>query len=140
VTDNKNRSASNIRHIFAKNGGSLGAVMWNFEQKGVFMIDQAELTAKNISFDDLELELIDNGAADIQQEAEGVTIYTALVDFQKMFDFLEQKGLKMAVGELQYVAKEKINPSAADQEKIEKFIGELDDNEDVSDYYVNADL
>ena len=140
VTDNKNRSASNIRHIFTKAGGAFGSVMWNFSQKGVFMITQEELDAKKISFDDLELELIDNGAEDIKKEEEGVTIYTALPDFQKMEDFLAAKNIKTESGEIEYIAKEKLTLSDEDKEKAEKFIGDLEDNEDVSDYYINADL
>lgn len=140
VTDNKNRSASTIRHLFTKNGGSFGSVMWNFSQKGVFMITQAELDLKKINFDDLELELIDSGAEDIKKEAEGLTIYTALTDFQKMEDFLASKNIKTESGELEYIAKEKINLSGEEKEKTEKFINELEDNEDVSDYYLNTDL
>lgn len=137
VTDNRNRSASTVRHAFSKNGGSFGAVMWNFEQAGVLMLSQTELTAKKISFEDFELELIDNGANDIIQAEEGLTIYTVLSDFQKMQDFLKAKGLKPDSAEIEYVAKEKATLSAADQEKCDKFLEELEDNEDVSDYYTN---
>jgi len=140
ITDNKNRSASTIRHLFTKNGGAFGSVMWNFSQKGVFMITQEELNFKKINFDDLELELIDNGAEDIQKEEEGLTIYTALTDFQKMEDFLASRNIKTESGEIEYVAKEKVSLSAEEKEKTEKFISELEDNEDVSDYYLNTDL
>lgn len=140
VTDNKNRSASTIRHIFTKNGGAFGAVMWNFSQQGVFMITQEELDAKKINFEDLELELIDNGALDIKKEDEGLRVYCALSDFQKVTDFLESKNIKTESGEIEYVAKEKVTLSDEEKEKVEKFIGELEDNEDVSDYYLNADL
>ncbi len=137
VTDNRNRSASTVRHAFSKNGGSFGAVMWNFEQAGVLLLSQMELAAKKISFEDFELELIDNGANDIVQAEEGLTIYTVLSDFQKMQDFLKNKGLKPESAEIEYVAKEKIALNAADQEKCDKFLEELEDNEDVSDYYTN---
>jgi len=140
VTDNKNRSASTIRHIFTKNGGAFGAVMWNFSQQGVFMINQEELDIKKINFEDLELELIDNGALDIQKEAEGLTVYCALGDFQKMTDFLMAKNIKTESGEIEYVAHEKVVLNDEEKEKTEKFIAELEDNEDVSDYYLNTDL
>jgi len=137
VTDNRNRSASTVRHAFSKNGGSFGAVMWNFEQAGVILLSKGELAAKNISFDDFELELIDNGANDINQADEGLTIYILLSDFQKMQDFLKSKGLKLESAEIEYVAKEKVTLSGPDQEKCDKFLEELEDNEDVSDYYTN---
>jgi len=137
VTDNRNRSVSTILHIFTKNGGSFGAVMWNFEQAGVILLSQAELAAKNLSVADLELDLIDNGASDISVSKEGLTIYTELNDFQKMQDFLKSKKLKTELAEIEYVAKEKVNLSELDQEKCDKFLEELDDNEDVSAYYTN---
>lgn len=140
ITDNKNRSGSTIRHCFTKSGGAFGAVMWNFSQKGVFMISQEELKTKNINFEDLELELIDAGASDIKQEAEGLTIYTEMSDFQKMEDFLAGRAIKTESGELEYVAKEKLVLNEEDAAKVEKFLEELENNEDVSDYYTNTDL
>lgn len=140
VTDNKNRSGATIRHTFTKNGGAFGAVMWNFSQQGVFMISQEELKNKNINFDDLELELIDAGAADIKKEAEGLTIYTDLSDFQKMTDYLAGRSIKVESGEIEYVAKDKLSLGAEETEKVEKFLEEFEDNEDVSDYYTNTDL
>jgi YebC/PmpR family DNA-binding regulatory protein len=85
VTDNRNRSASSVRHAFTKVGGSFGAVMWNFEQAGVIMIEAAELSTKKINFDEFELELIDNGARDLDQADEGLTIYTSLADFHPQY-------------------------------------------------------
>jgi len=107
TTDNRNRSGSTVRHIFTKNGGSFGAVMWNFDQAGIIMITQEELTAKKIDFDEFELELIDGGASDIERAEEGVTIYTALSNFQKMQDYLKSKDIKTESAEIGYVAKEK---------------------------------
>lgn len=135
VTDNRNRSASVIRHAFSKNGGSLGAVMWNFEQMGVILIDKAEIEGKDL--DNLELELIDNGAADIEQAEEGWTVYTSLNDFQTMQTYLKDLQIKCESAELEYVAKEKINLNDDEQEKFDKFLEELDDNEDVTAVYNN---
>ena len=141
VTDNKNRSASTVRHLFSKNGGSLGSAMWNFDQLGVFRISGDELKEKKINFDDLELELIDQEARDIVKEEEGLTIMTELKDFQKMIDFLASKNLKTESAEIEYVAKEKLAiTDTAESQKLEKFIDELEDNEDVSDYYTNAEF
>lgn len=137
TTDNRNRSASTVRHAFTKNGGSFGAVMWNFEQAGVIMINQEELMNKKVDFDEFELELIDSGANDIVQASEGVTIYTPLSSFQKMQDFLRVKNIKAESSEIEYVAKEKVSLSPEDQEKCDKFLEELEDNEDVSACYAN---
>lgn len=140
LTDNKNRSASNIRHLFSKYGGSLSPVMWNFEQKGVIRVSREELQGKDIDNDEFELELIDSGAQDIDQEEEGITIYSEAGDLAQVKKYLEDKGIATESAELEYIAKDKIELSEEDREKAEKFAEELDDNEDVADYYANADI
>ena len=140
LTDNKNRSASGVRHVFTKYGGSFGSVAWNFEQKGVIRITNDELRIKNINFDDLELELIDSGAQDIIREDEGITIYTDISNLQKVKKFLDSKNIGVESAEIEYIAKENLDISDEDKEKIEKFIEELEENEDVADYYTNVDI
>lgn len=137
TTDNRNRSGSTVRHIFTKNGGSFGAVMWNFDQAGIIMITAEELAAQKIYLDEFELELIDGGASDIEKAEEGVTVYTTLSDFQKMQDYLKSKNIKTESAAIGYVAKEKTSFNAEDTIKIEKFLEEFEDNEDVSDYFTN---
>ena len=140
LTDNKNRTAAEIRHLFAKHGGSLGAVMWNFSQRGAIMISAEEISDKKLNDENFELELIDAGAEDIKREAEGLTIYTAPQDFQKTKQFLENKNIKTESAEVEYAAKELMDLSQEEKIRVEKFIEELDDNEDVADYYTNVNL
>lgn len=137
LTDNKNRSGSTVRHLFTKNGGSFGAVLWNFSQLGVIRIASETFSEKKINSEDLELELIDLGITDFKKEDEGVIIYTEIKDLQKVRDFLDSKGLKVEASEIEYVAKEKTILPAEASEKIDKLFEELDDNEDVGDYYSN---
>lgn len=137
VTDNKNRSASTIRHSFSKAGGSFGSVLWNFFQKGIFLLPDEQLAP--LDREEFILELIDQGATDVQTETEGLTIYTDLSDFQKMSDFLKGKNLNPESADIAYVAQEKIVLSPEDQTKADRLLAELDDNEDVSDYYLNSD-
>lgn len=137
LTDNKNRSGASVRHLFTKNGGAFGAVAWNFSQLGVIRVAGEEIKEKKLSYEDLELELIDHNVQDFQKETEGITIYTEIKDLQKIKEFLEAKGLKTESAEIEHVAKEKIEMPEADKEKMEKFFEELEDNEDVSDYYTN---
>lgn len=137
VTDNKNRSVSSVRHLFTKNGGAFSSVMWNFEQKGVIRISQNELTEKKINWEELELEMIDAGLDDSEKEEEGITLYTKVENLNQLRNFLEGKGLKLESAEIEYVAKDKIALAPEDENKIEKIMEELDDNEDVSDYYTN---
>jgi YebC/PmpR family DNA-binding regulatory protein len=138
LTDNKNRSAAEVRHILSKHGGALGAVLWNFELKGVIMIAGEELPV-TISNDEFELELIDAGAEDILKEEAGITIYTKPENLQKVTQLLESKNIKTETAQIEYVAKEKQEVKEEDKEKIEKFIEELENSEDIADYYTNAD-
>ena len=137
LTDNKNRSGSTVRHLFTKNGGAFGAVSWNFSQLGVIRIASTAIAAKKINNEELELELIDRGIVDFKKETEGIIIYTAVKDLPAVRDFLDFKGLKMETAEIEYVAKDRIELPADQTAKMDKFFEELDDNEDVNDYYSN---
>jgi YebC/PmpR family DNA-binding regulatory protein len=135
LTDNRNRSAANVRHIFSKYSGSLGAVMWNFDQKGVIRIAASELG--KIDLDSLELELIDAGADDIKKEEEGLTVYCASDKLAQLRDFFAKHNLALETSDAEYVAKEQQSLNEEEQVVIDKIIDELDDCEDVSDYYSN---
>jgi YebC/PmpR family DNA-binding regulatory protein len=138
LTDNKNRSAAEIKHLFSKIGGSLSSVMWNFSQKGVIRIASDKLGS--INKDEFELELIDNGAQDVISEEEGITIYTEPADLQKTKTFLDDKNIMAESAEIEYISKDTINLSEDERLQVEKFIDALDENEDVSDYYTNTDI
>ncbi len=138
LTDNKNRSASSIRHIFSKFGGSLGAVMWNFESRGVVRIKNEELKIKNLELDNIELKLIDVGVDDIKKEEEGITVVSEVGDLQAVKKYFDDKKVSTESAEIEYIAKEEIKLEGDKVEKYEKFIEELDDCEDVADYYSNA--
>ena len=137
LTDNKNRSSSTVRHSFTKNGGSFSAVMWNFSQWGVIRITSSEIANKSLNNEDLELELIDQGIVDFIKEPEGITIYTRVKDLQKIRIYLMDKGLNLESDGLEYVAKDKIELPSELNDKMNNFFEELEDNEDVSDYYTN---
>ncbi|MFA6393456.1 MAG: YebC/PmpR family DNA-binding transcriptional regulator [Patescibacteria group bacterium] len=140
LTDNRNRSASNIRHIFTKHGGQFGAVGWNFGKKGIIRIANEELKNKNINPEELELELIDAGIDDFIKEEEGITIYTTMDNLQKIREWLETKKISVESAEIEFVAKDSLQVGGEDREKLEKIIEELEDNEDVSDYYANVNI
>jgi len=139
LTDNKNRSAANVRHLFSKVGGSLGSVMWNFEMKGVVMILKENLPDGKIN-EEMELELIDFGAEDIKEEEEGVTIYSAVNDLSKIKTYFEEKNINTESADIEYVAKENLELDESELSKIESFIDSLEEDEDVSDYYTNLSI
>src|SRR3989338_4564098 len=141
LTDNKNRTAAEIRHLFADAGGSLGSVLWNFELKGVILITAEELHSKNlINNDDFELELIDAGIQNFVKEAEGATIYTKPEDLQKVKQFLDAKSIKTESAEIEYVSKDRTQLTDEEKAKVQKFIEALDSNEDIANYYTNINI
>jgi YebC/PmpR family DNA-binding regulatory protein len=149
LSDNKNRTASEIRHLFSKFGGSFGSVAWNFSDKGVIRVtkeslarlaEDGESRRAGKKIDDFELELIDAGADDIIKEEEGVTIYTKPVDLDKVKTFLDQKNIAAEEAQVESVAKEEQNLSADDSDKVQAFIDALDEHEDVDEYYTNVNL
>jgi YebC/PmpR family DNA-binding regulatory protein len=133
LTDNKNRSASSVRHTFTKIGGSLTPVMWNFDKKGVIKIGKM-----NIS--DIELDLIDSGAEDIINEEDNIVIYTDIANLNNVKDLLEKKKVEVESGEIEYVPKDTIKLDDSQMETINRFIESLEDNEDVTDFYSNVDF
>lgn len=138
LTDNKNRASQELKHLFPKYGGSLGgpgAVMWQFEQKGVIRLANEQIAEKN--WDELELQFIDLGAQDITKEEESMVIYCAISDLQKIKKSLEDQGFTVDYAEIEYVPKEKIKVDDETGQKISQFFEELDENEDVADYYTN---
>ncbi|MBI3291032.1 YebC/PmpR family DNA-binding transcriptional regulator [Candidatus Falkowbacteria bacterium] len=135
LTDNRNRSSASIKHILAKHDGSLGgpgSVAWMFEQKGVIKTGKIN--------EELELALIDLGGEDIVNEEDGTTIYANPGGLKTIKEFLEKKGLKVNYAEVEQTAKEKKSLDAGQKEQIQKLFDELDDDEDVNDYYSNAEF
>lgn len=136
LSDNKNRTASEIRHLFSKFGGSFGSVGWNFQELGVIRIAKENLEGKN--FENLELELIDAGADNILKEEEGITIYTKPADLIKVKNFLDEKNFSVESAQIEMVAKEEQDLSDEDKRKVQEFMEVLDDHEDVDDYFTNV--
>lgn len=132
ATDNRNRTTSDLRHILSKYQGALaeaGAVVWNFEQKGVIA-----LKIKNQNKEEIELKAIDAGAEDIKEEDENLIIYTQPQDLQKV-----KKAITCDVeyAGLEFIPKNKAELSADDQARVQKLIEELEDNEDAGEVWSN---
>ncbi|NCU44344.1 hypothetical protein EOM71_01555, partial [Candidatus Falkowbacteria bacterium] len=108
--------------------------------RGVVQITTEALANKQADWDNFELELIDQGAEDIISENEGVTIYTNPEGLPRLKAFLDQQAIVTELAEIQQVAKEKlVINSEEDRLRLEKFVELLDDCEDISDYYTNAE-
>lgn len=137
LTDNKNRSVSEIKHVFTKHGGSVagsGSVIWMFEKRGAIKIPKQLLA-------DIEMQLIEAGAEDIREEEENIVIYTKMEDLQKTKTALEKAGFTVSDTDIEFVAKEsKKITDASEKEALENFFGDLDDLDDVGDFYTNVEI
>ncbi len=140
VTDNRNRTSSDIRHIFDKNGGSLGttgSVSYQFDNKGVIVIEREP----DMDEDDIMMKAMDAGAEDMKTEEDAFIIYTAPNDFSAVREALENEGLSFLSADKQMVPQNTVKVEDPDTvAKIQKLLDMLDDNDDVSEVYHNAEL
>lgn len=136
-TDNKNRTAADLRHIFDKSGGNLGTngcVSYLFNKKGIIVIDK---TKTNLSEDDLMLLAIDNGAEDFSSEEECYEITTEPTDFTTVREALEKEGIEFVQAEIQMVPTTYIELDEKASERMQRLIDNLEDLDDVMDVYHN---
>ena len=140
VTDNRNRTSSDVRHIFDKNGGSLGtpgSVSYMFDNKGVIVIEREP----DMDEDDIMMKAMDAGAEDMKTEEDAFVIYTAPNDFSAVREALENEGLSFLSADKQMVPQNTIKVDDPETvAKIQKLLDMLDDNDDVSEVYHNAEL
>lgn len=140
VTDNRNRTAAEMRHIFDKSGGSMGAtgcVSWMFDKKGVLVIERSVA----IDEDELMMEALELGAEDFNPLDDVFEVYTAPADFSSIREALEGKGYEFLSAEIQLIPQNTIQVD--DDElmgKIERMLERFDDNDDVQEVYHNAML
>ena len=138
TTDNQQRTVSNIRSIFNRfngNMGTNGSLSFMFDRKGVFNIPKS-----NFKGEELELELIDAGAEDIEEEEDYIVISTAMEDFGRMGKKLEELEIEVENARLQRIPKELITLDKEDTLKILKAIDFFEEDEDVQNVYHNLDI
>lgn len=135
ATDNPTRTVANVRLHFSKNGGSMGnsgSVAFMFERKGLFKFDPAK-----INLEEMELDLIEAGADDIEQGDEEIIIYTKFTEFGHMQKFLESKHLEAKSSELQYIPTTTKELSEEQQDEVLKLVEVLESDDDVQSVYHN---
>lgn len=134
LTDNRNRTAGDVRHLFDKYGGSLGqtgCVSYMFNKKGVIIVD------KSMDEDDLMMTALDAGAEDVQADEDVYEIYTAPADLYTVSDKLKEAGVNVLSADIDMIADNEIDPGAHTQ-SIEKLIDMLEELDDVQNVYHNA--
>ncbi|MEC1590741.1 YebC/PmpR family DNA-binding transcriptional regulator [Bacillus sonorensis] len=138
LTDNKNRIATNVRTAFSKNGGSLGetgCVSYMFNRKGYIVIEREELETDEEEF---MLEVIDLGADELETSDELFEIYTEPEQFEGVKKGLEERGYQAATAEITMIPQTYAEVDEAVQEKIEKLVDALEDDDDVQEVYTNV--
>ena len=139
LTDNKNRTASDVRHLFDKFGGSLGSngcVSYLFTKKGVIYVQRGT----GISDDDMMMYALDAGAEDIVMEDEVFEIYTTPDDFDTVKENLEKNGINIADSRLDMIPSNYVSMDADKEATFNKMIDALEDLDDVQEVYHNVEL
>ncbi|HEY0426911.1 MAG TPA: YebC/PmpR family DNA-binding transcriptional regulator [Pyrinomonadaceae bacterium] len=138
MTDNRNRTVAEIRHLFSKNGGNMGesgSVAWMFDKKGLIIVDKS---AK--SEDELFEIISEAGADDMQDEGDVYEIYTAPENFDAVSDALKAAGIEPQAAEISMIPQNYIRLEGADAKQMLKLYEAIDDNDDVQKVYANFDI
>ncbi len=140
LTDNRNRTAPDIRHAFDKSGGNLGqsgSVTFMFDRKGIIAIERKD----SIDEDDLTMLAIDLGAEDFESEEAGFEITTTPEDFDSVRNGLSDAGYEFAIAEISYIPQTTVQLTDPDDIKnMERLIEMLEDNDDVQEVYHNWEM
>jgi len=137
MTDNKNRTASNVRFYFDKNGGSLGAsgcVNWMFEKKGTIAVEKTD----GIDEDELMMQALDAGAEDFVVHDDVFEILTSVGEFSSVRDELEKQGIEFLGAEIQRIPQNTSDIDAEHAESINKMLDMMEDDDDVQNVYHNG--
>ena len=142
VTDNANRTVSEIRHAFSRNNGNhgqAGSVAWMFQKKGSIIVAAAQKTP--LSEDDLLSIILDAGADDMQAEGDGTfSIVTSPQAFEPVKKALEDKGIVVESASLGMVPQNTVKVTGKDAENVMKLMNTLEEHDDVQNVYSNFDI
>ncbi len=138
TTDNKNRTAADVRHLFDKCGGNLGTtgcVSYMFNKKGVLIVEKND----SIVEDDLMMLVLDVGAEDFNVEEEYYEIITEPSKFAEVMEKLEKEGIVFTEAERQMIPTTYVTLTDEQTEKLDRLVNGLEDNDDVSQVWTNAE-
>ncbi len=139
MTDNKNRTASEIRHIFSKYGGNLGesgCVSWMFKRKGYIVVEKSKVSSE----DELFEIIIEAGAEDMKEDGSNFVIYTAPEDFENVVKALQEKGIEIAAKEIGMIPDTYVKLEGKQAEQMIKLMEALEDHDDVQHVWANFDI
>jgi YebC/PmpR family DNA-binding regulatory protein len=138
MTDNRNRTVAELRHLFSKNGGNLGesgSVAWMFDKKGYIVVD------KDAKAEDELFEIaLEAGADDMQTEGDVFEIYTAPENFEAVHEAIKAAGVEPQAAEVSMIPQNYTALEGADAKQMLKLYEALDDHDDVQKVYANFDI
>ena len=138
LTDNKNRTVSDIRFIFGKNGGSLGengCVAWMFDKKGYIVVEQS------VTDEDTLMEVaLEAGAEDVREDDSNFEVITAPGDFEAVMEAVKKAGITIIVGEVTMLPQSTTDLTGKEAEQMIRLMDMLEDCDDVQKVYTNADI
>ena len=138
VTDNKNRTLPEIRHLFTKHGGNLGehnSVSWMFEKKGYFVIEQSD-----VSEDQLLEVVLEAGGEDVRQDGSNFEVIAAPETYEDVLNALKGHSIPVAHSEVKMMPKNTVRAEGHTARKVLGFIEVLEDHEDVQNVWANFDI
>ncbi len=139
LTDNRNRTASDVRHTFSKNDGNLGtsgAVVWLFERRGVVLVP-----AEGVDEDELTLAAAEGGADDVTLDGSSYQVLSAPENLATVREAVESAGFVIDSAELTMLPKTTVEVvDESDAKKVLRLMDQLEDNDDVQDVYANFDI
>jgi len=138
VTDNKNRTVSELRHIFARNGGNIGesgCVSWMFNRKGYIVVDQSEASEEKL----LEI-IMDAEAEDLKDDGDNFEIITAPENLDNVITALQKNNIEMTTSKLAYLPQNYIKLEGKQSQQLLRLMEELEDHDDVQNVWANFDI
>lgn len=138
MTDNRNRTVAELRHLFSRQGGNLGetgSVAWMFERQGVIAIDRSMMEEE--AFIELALEL---GAQDLSTEGEHYELYTGPDTYHQIVDSLDERGIKPAEKELAMTPQSTVEPETEQAMKALRLLDALEEHDDVQNVWANLEV
>lgn len=140
MTDNRNRTAGEIRHLFSKFGGNLGetgCVSWMFDTRGLLVIDKAEL---KIDGDEFLLTVLDAGALDVKEEDDSFEVITEPDKIDEVSETLSVEGINISYSEIAKIPQTTVVLTGEQEEQMLKLMESLEDHDDVQNVYANFEI
>jgi len=140
VTDNRNRTAADVRHIFSKHGGNLGesgCVAWMFDRVGKITVEKS---TTSLSMDDMMMLALEAGASDLSETDDEYVVTTEVGDFAAVRDALEAQGLTLSDSELSYEPRSTVTVAEDEAEELLDLVDTLSDHDDVQNVYANFEV